>query len=260
MPKRNWKNHVAACRRELEAITADAKAYFDRVPEEFKAVDWIETDSMLGEHELQALENLCMRVQQTSGKISGVVQRFPVVGTPSSMGGLGVAMKRMVAALRFRLYDHWDDESLTNEDTYVGKRLAGESTDRRIGFKSARYWFAEGLKVVSGTLAALEGATGIATALTVAEIPNTVPPPPRKKRLPTSTVAARRACLRQLLRARNKPTTLGVCKQFDAEHIRVPSKWTREPGIDSWEGAYRSKLKGLVHTLISKEIAACSRE
>ncbi|MCH7979658.1 MAG: hypothetical protein IH935_11880, partial [Acidobacteria bacterium] len=119
-------------RQKLQEIHDQATEYFNRVAsqanDESSPLSREEIWSSVSPEDQQLAEKLSTRIRQTVTIISKATMLSPLVGQ-AGQASLGIAMKSMTAALRFRYYNHWGPEVVSDEGTVLAVHPAVERED-----------------------------------------------------------------------------------------------------------------------------------
>ena len=134
-------------RQELQNIADEATAYFNRVASQ--------ANRRVSPEDQHLVEELSSKIMRAVAATANAVGSSPLVGN-LDRAGLGYAMKGMVAALDFRLYQHWDTYQIHDEDVHKGIVDAGESDDFPLSRDQAQLVFMKNHKKVLGFLDLLE--------------------------------------------------------------------------------------------------------
>ena len=129
---------IDALKHEWEKVVGEGESYFQRVRNAISKAEKADPSviySMTVEEGLISLEDRGVVVPAVSDRLAKLV--FKIIETSKASplvsevdhGDLRVALKEMLAALRFNRYQHWGTHILNDEDRVLGVEPAGQRED-----------------------------------------------------------------------------------------------------------------------------------
>jgi hypothetical protein len=150
------QHDIDALSQEWEKVVEDAEYFFQRVwsaIEKAAATDRTVKHAMSVSADLisdgdlnEVVPSIADRVAKLVFKIIETSKSSPLVSEVDH-GDLRVALKEMLAALRFRRYRHWETHVLSDEDRVLGVGPAGQE-ENTCGFSDAKKEFREAVAKV----------------------------------------------------------------------------------------------------------------
>jgi len=130
---------IADLESQLENARAEAERFFgDCEAAGGNGQDDIVLEDALARYDFDLPDALARRARELSARFNAVLVRVVALLRQSPMFGnadvqaLQLAVRRINAALRFRLFEEWGPEVLHDEGTVLGVRPAGSSEDQRL--------------------------------------------------------------------------------------------------------------------------------
>ena len=145
------QHDIDALKHDWEKVVEDGESFFRRVWQTISKA--AETDpsvkyamtvsaSLISDEDSEAVvPSIADRLAKLVFKIIETSKSSPLVSAVDH-GDLRVALKEMLAALRFHTYRHWGTHVLNDEDRVLGVELAGQDEDT-CGFSDAKKEFRE---------------------------------------------------------------------------------------------------------------------
>lgn len=171
---------IDALKREWEKVVEEGESFFRRVWQAISKA--AETDpsvkyqtsvsaSLISNEDLEGVvPSIADRLAKLVFKIIETSKSSPLVSEVDH-GDLSVALKEMLAALRFRSYRHWGTHVLNDEDRVLGVGRAGQE-ENACGFSDAKEEFRGGAAKVNRIMGLIfPSDTPVATALARSESP-----------------------------------------------------------------------------------------
>lgn len=172
------QDDIDALRNQWEKVEDECEGYFSRV---WSAISkGSETDNakyQLVPPKLISNSDLTDFAPQISNRLAKLLLKTiemskssPLV-TEADQADLRVALKQMLASLKFRSYEHWDTHILNDEERVLGVEPAGQR-EENCSFKNAHVGFREATEIVKHVLGLIfPSDTPVATALARSETP-----------------------------------------------------------------------------------------
>ncbi len=171
---------IDALKREWEKVVEEGESFFRRVGQAISKA--AETDpsvkyqtsvsaSLISDEDLEeVVPSIADRLAKLVFKIIETSKSSPLVSEVDH-GDLSIALKEMLAALRFHSYRHWGTHVLNDEDRVLGVGRAGQE-ENACGFSDAKGGFRVGAAKVNRIMGLIfPSDTPVATALARSESP-----------------------------------------------------------------------------------------
>jgi hypothetical protein len=182
---------IDAVRDEWEKLENECESYFTRVwgaiskaseTDPYVKHQYVSPELISDNDQEDFVPRISTRLAKLLVKVVETSKSSPLV-TDLDHGDLRVALKQMLAALKFRRYEHWGTHVLNDEDRVLGVESAGQK-ERSCSFADAHKSFREAAEQLTHILGLIfPSDTPVATALARSETPGI-----RKTRLNTAFI------------------------------------------------------------------------